>query len=116
MAAKGEYTTLEAAGREIRISSPSKVYFPQTKIHRAFTKLDLAEYYLRVADATVNHLRERPTTLKRWRDGITAATSSSRSACPRSGPSGCRRRRCPFPPAAARRSSYRTTRRTCCGP
>ena len=66
-----EYTTLEAAGREMRISSPSKIYFPRTDRHRAFTKLDLAEYYLRVADATVNHLRERPTTLKRWRDGIT---------------------------------------------
>ena len=66
-----EYTTLEAAGHEIRLSSPSKVYFPKTATHRAFTKLDLAEYYLRVADETVNHLRERPTTLKRWRDGIT---------------------------------------------
>jgi DNA primase len=28
MAPKAEYTTIEAAGREIRISSPSKVYFP----------------------------------------------------------------------------------------
>lgn len=69
--AKTEYTTLEAAGREIRLSSPSKIYFPKTSSHPPFTKLDLAEYYLRVADATVNHLRERPTTLKRWRDGIT---------------------------------------------
>ena len=65
--AKTEYTTLEAAGREIRLSSPSKIYFPEPR----FTKLDLAEYYLRLADATVNHLRERPTVLKRWRDGIT---------------------------------------------
>ena len=66
-----EFTTLEAAGHEIRISSPGKVYWPRTATHRAFTKLDLAHYYLRVADETVNHLRERPTTLKRWRDGIT---------------------------------------------
>ena len=71
MSPKGEYTTLEAAGREIRLSSPSKVYFPEQGGRGPFTKLDLAEYYLRVADATVNHLRERPTTLKRWRDGIT---------------------------------------------
>jgi DNA ligase D-like protein (predicted polymerase) len=71
MAAKAEYTTLQAAGREIRLSSPSKVYFPEHEGIGPFTKLDLAEYYLKLADATVNHLRERPTTLKRWRDGIT---------------------------------------------
>jgi bifunctional non-homologous end joining protein LigD len=62
-----EHATLEAAGKEIRLSSPSKVYFPEP----GFTKLDLAEYYLAVADQTVLHLRERPTVLKRWRDGIT---------------------------------------------
>ncbi len=61
-----EYTTIEAAGREIRLSSPSKVYFPDP----GFTKLDLAHYYLECADQAVLHLRERPTVLKRWRDGI----------------------------------------------
>jgi DNA ligase D-like protein (predicted polymerase) len=66
-----EYTTLEAAGREVRLSSPSKVYFPAHEGLPPRTKLDLAEYYLRVADATVNHLRERPTVLKRFKDGIT---------------------------------------------
>jgi DNA ligase D len=69
--AKGEYTTIEAAGQELRLSSPSKVYFPAHDGRPAFTKLDLAEYYLAVADETVRHLRERPTVLKRWRDGIT---------------------------------------------
>ena len=71
MAGKGEHTTIEAAGQELRLSSPSKVYFPAHGGRRAFTKLDLAEYYLAVADETVRHLRERPTVLKRWRDGIT---------------------------------------------
>jgi len=66
-----EYTTIEAAGREIRLSSPGKVYFPGRGSHPPITKLDLAEYYLACADATVRHLRERPTVLKRWRDGIT---------------------------------------------
>jgi bifunctional non-homologous end joining protein LigD len=66
-----EYTTLEAAGREVRLSSPSKVYFPAHGGRPPITKLELAEYYLQVADATVNHLRERPTTLKRFKDGIT---------------------------------------------
>jgi DNA ligase D len=70
MAAK-EYTTLEADGHELRLSSPSKVYFPAHDGRPAVTKLDLAEYYLSVAQETVNHLRERPTTLKRFKDGIT---------------------------------------------
>ena len=66
-----EYTTLEICGLELKLSSPSKVYFPEHAGRPAITKLDLARYYLSVADATVNHLRERPTVLKRWRDGIT---------------------------------------------
>jgi DNA ligase D len=66
-----EYTTLEVAGQELRLSSPSKVYFPAHEGRPAITKLDLAEYYQRVADETVNHLRERPTVLKRFKDGIT---------------------------------------------
>jgi hypothetical protein len=39
MAPEGGYTTLEAAGQEIRISSPSKVYVPPP----GFVELDLAE-------------------------------------------------------------------------
>ncbi|MGZ5376143.1 MAG: non-homologous end-joining DNA ligase [Solirubrobacterales bacterium] len=58
-------TVLELAGHEVKLSSPDKVFFPQP----GFTKLDLAEYYLAVADAAVLHLRERPGTMKRFVDG-----------------------------------------------
>ena len=61
-----EYTTIEVAGREVRVSSPGKVYFPKP----GFTKLDLIEYYVRCADAVLVGVRDRPTTLKRWRDGV----------------------------------------------
>jgi DNA ligase D len=60
-----EFVMLEAAGHEVRLSNPGKVYFPEA----GHTKLDLANYYLAVADAAVVHLRERPTTLKRFVDG-----------------------------------------------
>jgi DNA ligase D len=60
-----ESTTLEVAGHEVRVSNPSKVYFPEA----GYTKLDLVEYYLAVADAALIHLRERPTVLKRYVDG-----------------------------------------------
>ncbi len=58
--------TIEAAGREVRISNPGKVFFPE----RGITKLDLVGYYLECEEAVVRHLRERPTTLKRWVDGV----------------------------------------------
>jgi bifunctional non-homologous end joining protein LigD len=64
--AKAEHTTLEIAGREVRLSNPGKVYFPKPGV----TKLDLVEYYVAVADAALVHLRERPTIMKRFVDGI----------------------------------------------
>jgi len=66
MAAKSEYTMLEVAGHEVRLSNPGKVYFPKP----GWTKLDLVEYYLAAADAVLIHLRERPTVMKRFVNGI----------------------------------------------
>jgi bifunctional non-homologous end joining protein LigD len=63
--AKGDYITVEAAGREVRLSNPDKVFFPKA----GHTKLDLANYYIQAEDAACLHLRERPTTLKRFVDG-----------------------------------------------
>jgi bifunctional non-homologous end joining protein LigD len=64
--AKGEYTMVEAAGREVRLSNPAKVYFPGP----GWTKLDVATYYVENADAVLVHLRERPTVMKRFVNGI----------------------------------------------
>src|SRR3954463_15515386 len=63
---KSEYTMLEVAGREVRLSNPGKVYFPRS----GWTKLDLVEYYLTAADAVLIGLRERPTVMKRFVNGI----------------------------------------------
>jgi len=63
--AKREQITIEAAGREVTFSNPGKVFFPEA----GHTKLDLAKYYLAVADAACRHLRDRPTTLKRFVGG-----------------------------------------------
>ncbi len=60
-----ETLTIEAAGHEVQLSNPQKVFFPEA----GHTKLDLCDYYLEVADAATNHLRERPTTMKRFVDG-----------------------------------------------
>jgi bifunctional non-homologous end joining protein LigD len=63
---KREETTVEAAGIEVRVTSPSKVYFPK----HGWTKMDLVEYYLAVADGAICGVRERPTVLKRFKDGV----------------------------------------------
>ncbi len=60
-----EAITIEVAGHQVRLSSPSKPFFPE----RGLTKRDLAEYYVSVEDAACRHLRERPTTMKRFTDG-----------------------------------------------
>jgi bifunctional non-homologous end joining protein LigD len=63
---KANYTTIDVAGREVRLSNPGKVFFPKPK----FTKLELAEYYISVEEAAVNQLRERPGTMKRFVEGV----------------------------------------------
>ncbi|GGQ86979.1 ATP-dependent DNA ligase [Streptomyces ruber] len=62
----GEAVELEAGGRTVRLSSPDKVYFPE----RGFTKLDLARYYLAVGPGILRALRDRPTTLERYPEGV----------------------------------------------
>jgi DNA ligase D-like protein (predicted polymerase) len=63
---KREHEILEVSGRELRISSPGKLYFPEAGI----TKLELAQYYIECEQAVVTGLRERPTVMKRWVDGV----------------------------------------------
>ena len=65
MATRGEAITLDLDGKEVRFSSPGRVVFPA----RGHTKLDLCNYYLAVADACLGHLRDRPTTMKRYPSG-----------------------------------------------
>src|SRR6266568_5169514 len=55
-------------GRTVRLSSPDRVLFPEDGI----TKGDLFEYYKQVGPTIVPHLRDRPFTMKRYREGIDA--------------------------------------------
>jgi DNA ligase D-like protein (predicted polymerase) len=60
-----EHTMMQVAGREVSVSNPGKVFFPE----RGYTKLDLIEFYLDLAEPVLNQLRNRPTVLKRFVDG-----------------------------------------------
>jgi bifunctional non-homologous end joining protein LigD len=63
---KGERATLEAAGREVVITNPGKVYFPEAGI----TKLEVARYYLAVAEGALRGAGGRPNVLVRYPNGI----------------------------------------------
>ena len=56
----------EVDGRAVKVSNPDKVYFPAVGI----TKRELVEYYLAVGEPIVRALRERPTYLQRFPDGV----------------------------------------------
>lgn len=62
---KTQQTVLEAAGREVLITNPDKVFFPQA----GHTKLDLAKYYAAVAEGALRGVAARPLVLKRYVDG-----------------------------------------------
>lgn len=61
-----EAVELEVAGRTVRLSNPGKVYYPEAGI----TKLEVGEYYVAVGEAVLRGLRDRPTTLQRFPDGV----------------------------------------------
>ena len=63
---KAQPVVLELCGQEVRISNPQKPFFPQLGL----TKLDLVNYYVECERAVVRGLRERPTVMKRWVDGV----------------------------------------------
>lgn len=57
---------IDAAGREVTITNPEKVFFPKA----GYTKLDLVNYYLAVADGALRGVRDRPMVLKRFVNGV----------------------------------------------
>ncbi len=67
---KAEETTVDAAGRDVRVSNPHRVIFPATDRTPAISKLDIVEYYVAVGDGIMRALERRPTTLERWPKGV----------------------------------------------
>ena len=68
--AASEATIVDAGGRDLRVSSPDRVIFPETERSAAVTKLDVVKYYLAVEDGIMRALERRPTTLERWPKGV----------------------------------------------
>jgi bifunctional non-homologous end joining protein LigD len=62
----GGHELLAVGGREVAISNPGKVLFPQP----GYTKLDLARYYLAVAEGALRAAGGRPNMLVRYPNGV----------------------------------------------
>ena len=65
MAAARDVEVVEAAGREVRVTSPHKVFFPP----RGETKLDLVRYYLALEEPIMRAMGGRPTLMQRFPEG-----------------------------------------------
>jgi DNA ligase D-like protein (predicted polymerase) len=69
MSAGSDAIEIELDGRDVRITNPAKVYFPQSPAG-PLTKLDLVQYYLAVAPGALVGCRDRPNMLHRYPDGV----------------------------------------------
>jgi bifunctional non-homologous end joining protein LigD len=68
--------TVRRGNREVRLSSADRVLFPADGV----TKGDLWDYYAAVAPVLVLHLRGRPFTMKRFREGAAAPSFFQKNA------------------------------------
>src|SRR5687768_11503597 len=66
MATKVQPEVLTIGGREVSISNPGKVLFPEA----GHTKLDLVRYYLAVAEGALRGAGGRPNVLVRYPNGL----------------------------------------------
>ena len=61
-----EVVLVEASGREVPITNPGKVFFPE----RGETKLDLVRYYQAVEEPLLRAMGDRPVLLQRFPNGV----------------------------------------------
>src|SRR5580658_5549528 len=66
MPSRVERELLTVAGRDLAISNPNKVLFPQA----GYTKLDLARYFIAVSEGALRGAGGRPNVLVRYPNGI----------------------------------------------
>src|SRR5215208_3163060 len=66
MPRKEQAVVVTAAGREVPISNASKVLFPEA----GYTKLDLVNYYLAIAEGALRGAGGRPNVLVRYPNGL----------------------------------------------
>lgn len=61
-------TELSIDGKTLHLSNLGKLMYPES----GFTKGQMIDFYIRISEALLPHLKNRPITLKRYPDGVTA--------------------------------------------
>jgi DNA ligase D-like protein (predicted polymerase) len=62
-----DHTTVSVGGEEVRISSPGRIVFPE----QGWTKLDVVNHFVRVAEGAARGITRRPTMMKRYMQDVT---------------------------------------------
>src|SRR3954452_13971766 len=63
-----EKTQLVVEGKTLAVSNLNKVLYPKA----GFTKGQVIDYYIRIAPVLLQHLLDRPLTMKRYPNGVDA--------------------------------------------
>ncbi len=100
MATKSAKSAVEVEGRRLVVSNLDKVLYPET----GFTKGEVIDYYARVADVLLPHLRSRPISFKRYPDGVDGEGFFAKNA-PRGTPDWVRTVRLPVPGSSMNRET-----------
>jgi len=59
---------LDVAGKTVTVSNLEKILYPKT----GFTKGQVIDYYVRIAEVLLPHAKDKPLTLKRYPNGVAA--------------------------------------------
>ncbi len=100
MATKSAKSAVEVEGRRLVVSNLDKVLYPET----GFAKGEVIDYYARVADVLLPHLRSRPMSFKRYPDGVDGEGFFAKNA-PRGTPEWVRTVRLPVPGSSKNRET-----------
>src|ERR1700759_1613212 len=96
----GKRITVDVEGRELSLSNLAKVLYPEA----GFTKGEVIDYYTRIAPVLLPHLADRPLTVKRYPNGVTATFYFEKNA-PRGTPSWVRTVNLPAPGSTKNRAT-----------
>jgi len=100
MATKSAKSAVEVQGRRLVVSNLDKVLYAET----GFTKGEVIDYYARVADVLLPHVRGRPISFKRYPDGVDGEGFFAKNA-PRGTPEWVRTVRLPVPGSSKNRET-----------
>jgi bifunctional non-homologous end joining protein LigD len=83
-----ERVPVTVGGHRLSLSNLDKVLYPEAR----FTKGQVLDYYTRIADTLVPHMRDRPLTLKRYPNGVDGHFFYEKN-CPKHRPSWVKTRK-----------------------